>query len=83
MNTQHTHTEAVETAELISALADQLAAVADSLIKDGGATPAGLEVFRDRLGEIHVEADQLGQDIRELEAAAQQTTYGRFLGVAA
>lgn len=77
------HVEAVETAELISALADQLAAVTDSMIKDGGATPAGLEVILDRLGEIHVEADQLGQDIRELDAAARQTTYGRVLGIAA
>lgn len=75
--------EAVETAELISALADQLAAVVDSMIESGRVTPAGLEVIRDRLGEIHVESDQLGQDIRDLAAVAQQTAYGRVLGIAA
>lgn len=77
------HVEAVETAELISSLADQLAAVVNSMIEADRVTPAGLDVVMDRLGEIHVEADQLGQDIRDLDAAAGQTTYGRFLGVAA
>lgn len=81
MSTQHT--EAVETAELISSLADQLAAVVNSMIEADRVTPAGLDVVLDRLGEIHVEADQLGEDIRQLEAAAQHTTYGRVLGIAA
>ncbi|MGH3997874.1 MAG: hypothetical protein ACRDTJ_10480 [Pseudonocardiaceae bacterium] len=78
MSTQNTQTQAVETAELISALADQLAAVVDSM-EPGRTTAAGLDVLRDRLGEIHVESDQLAQDIRELV----QPAFARYLGVAA
>lgn len=54
----------VETAELLAVYADQLAAVVDSMIESGKVTRAGLAVIRDSLGEMHVEADQLAEQIR-------------------
>jgi hypothetical protein len=69
-------------AERCAVAADELAAVVESMLAAGRVTRRGLEVIRDGLGELHVECDQLAEDVRQLEHGHSDDPADSWAGVA-
>jgi hypothetical protein len=56
-----------ERADRCARMADELAAVVDSMLAAGRVTRNGLNVILARLGELHVDCDQLAEDFHHLQ----------------
>lgn len=64
-STQSTQLQAAERAELLSNYADELAAYLDQMLEARKVSSHRLREVRDSLGEIHVELDEVANDLRQ------------------